>query len=181
MLGIRKPSDVTIEYCAMLMQEYRALDCAQVFTILKSYGQVGSRERKQIIRELCQRQYAIKTRHTDDRTYFIARKGIALKGLLYSQVLCFWVALGYLDKVDSHFAAGTPSSLISMVIGGRDYSIIHAPSGKERMCSYLMEKGGVTRYFILVDNISQIPLIKGDQIHAFATIDERRQVKFYTV
>lgn len=88
--------------------------------------------------------------------------------------------LDYIDKVDRHFATGTPGSLISMEIEGRDYSILYAQLGKEKMCSYLMEQSGLTRYFIVVENLAQIPLIKGGQIHAFVLLDEKNTLHYYS-
>ena len=44
MLGIRQPSDAGLEYCAALMTEYTALDCAQVLTLLKRYGGLSRHE-----------------------------------------------------------------------------------------------------------------------------------------
>lgn len=181
MHGIKEPSDVTFEYCAMLMVEYTALDSAQIFSILKRYGKVSLKTRRRIMRRLCQEQYANRIKHADGRVYFIRRKRTEIKGRLREQIMCFWILLEYLDKVDRHCATGTASSLITMEIEGRDYSVLYAESGKEKMCSYSMETGGVTRYLVVVEDVAQIPLIKGDQIYAFATIDEERTVRFYTV
>lgn len=38
MYGIQRPEDVDLEYCCSLMAEYTALDCAQLFGLLKKYG-----------------------------------------------------------------------------------------------------------------------------------------------
>ena len=180
MHGIKEPADVTVEYCARLMMEYTALDSAQLYLILKRFGNVPDRRRKQMMRQLCQQQYAKRFKHEDGRTYFVRRKRIQVKGRLRERVMCFWVLLEYLDQVDRHCSTGTSSSLITMEIGGRDYSILYAAPGKERMCSYSMTIGGVTRYFIVVEDTNQIPLIQGDQIHAFVTISDKRKVQFYT-
>jgi len=161
------------------MIEYTALDSAQLYSILKRLGNIADGTRKKMMRRLCQQQYAKWLKHEDGRTYFMRRRSIEIKGRLWEQIMCFWVLLEYLDQVDSHCATGTPSSLISMEIGGRDYSIIYAKPGKEKMCGYSMKTGGVTRYFIVVEDTNQIPLIQGDQIHAFATISEKRKVTFY--
>ncbi|MCI8755145.1 MAG: hypothetical protein HFG18_00995 [Oscillospiraceae bacterium] len=48
------------------------------------------------------------------------------------------------------------------------------------MCSYLMEQSGLTRYFIVVENLAQIPLIKGGQIHAFVLLDEKNTLHYYS-
>lgn len=60
-----------------------------------------------------------------------------------------------------------------MEIGGRDYSILYAERGKERACCYSMEQSGETRYFVLIEDLSQIQLIKGNRIHAFAVLNEK--------
>jgi hypothetical protein len=163
------------------MVEYTALDSAQLYSILKNYGNVPDKTRKQMMHRLCQQQYAWRIKHGDGRTYFIRRRSLEIKGRLREQVMCFWVLLAYLDRVDRHFASGTASSLISMEINGRDYSILYAEPGKEKMCSYSMAKGGVTRYFVVVEDAAQIPLIQGNKIHAFVTVSEQRQIQFYTV
>lgn len=128
---------------------------------------------------LCQEYYAARIAF-EGRTYFVRHPKIQIKGRLRQQIRCFWVLLDYLDRVDRHYASGTPSSLISMEIDGRDYSILYAERGKERMCSYQMAQGGATRYFVVVEDTAQIPLIKGEQIHAFALLDERNSVKYYS-
>lgn len=179
MLGIKQPSDVTLEYCCALMAEYTALDCAQVFTILKKYGQIPDKQRQKICKSMCAEQYARKV-SSGSRTYFIRHPRVQLCGRLMQQIRCFWVLLDYLDRVDRHYASGTPSSLISMEIEGRDYSILYCERGKERMCSYCMERGGETRYFIVVEDAGQIPLINGERIHAFALLDDRNTVKYYS-
>lgn len=179
MLGISQPSDVTLEYCCGLMAEYTALDCAQVFTLLKRYGNIPAKQRLNIGRAMCRQQYARKIT-AGERAYFVRHPKVRLSGRLMQQIRCFWVLLDYLNRVDQHYATGTPSSLISMEIGGRDYSILYCELGKERMCNYSMERGGETRYFVLVENAGQIPLIKGEQIHAFALLDEKNTVHYYS-
>ena len=179
MHGIKEPSDITLEYCCKLMLEYSALDSAQIFGILKDYGKISKTQRKQMMRQLCQLQYA-RIIHQDGRTYFIRRRNVKITGRIKAQIICFWVLLEYLDRVDNHYASGTASSIISMEIAGRDYSIIYAEQGKESMCSYSMENGGVTRYFVVVDNATQIPLIKGNQIHAFVSISDDKKVQYYS-
>ena len=176
MLGIRQPSDAGLEYCATLMTEYTALDCAQVLTLLKRYGGISRHDRNHIVKLLC-RGHAKKV-EAGERSYFV-RRPLRVEGPLLLQVRCFWVLLDYLDRVNHHCAANTPSGLISMEIGGRDYSVLYVPKGKERMCSYSMERGGRTRYFVMVEDLAQIPLIRGTQIHAFALLDERNAVRYY--
>lgn len=178
MLGIRGPSDLTLDYCCRLLREYTALDCAQLLSILRRYGQMPYAKRTKMVRAMCYGQYAKKIAF-ENRTYFISRPKVRIEGRLSQQILCFWVLMDYLDRVDKHYASGTASSLISMEIEGRDYSILYAGRGKERLCSYQMETGGVTRYFILIEDSGQIPLIKGERIHAFAQLDERNTVHYY--
>ena len=48
MLGIRQSSDAGLEYCAALITEYTALDCAQVLTLLKRYGNLSRRDRNHV-------------------------------------------------------------------------------------------------------------------------------------
>ena len=176
MLGIRQPSDAGLEYCAALITEYTALDCAQVLTLLKRYGGLSRHDRNHIVKLLCQGH--AKKVETGERSYLV-RRPLRVEGPLLWQVRCFWVLLDYLDRVNHHCAANTPSGLISMEIGGRDYSVLYVPKGKERMCSYSMERGGKIRYFVVVEDLAQIPLIRGTQIHAFALLDERNTVRYY--
>lgn len=178
MEGIRGPSDLTFQYCCSLLMEYTALDCAQLLSILRRYGRMPYNQRYKVIRSMYRGQ-RIRKITFQDRTYFISRPGVEIKGRIKQQILCFWVLMDYLDRVDRHYAAGTASSVISMEIEGRDYSILYVERGKEKACSYQMECGGVTRYFILVEALEQIPLIKGTQIHAFAMLDERNTVHYY--
>lgn len=178
MLGIRQPSDAGLEYCAALMTEYTALDCAQVLTLLKRYGGLSRHDRNHIVKLLCQGH--AKKVEAGERSYLV-RRPLRVEEPLLWQVRCFWVLLDYLDRVDHHCAANTPGGLISMEIGGRDYSVLYVPKGKERMCSYSMERGGRIRYFVMVEDLAQIPLIRGTQIHAFALLDERNAVRYYAV
>lgn len=179
MLGIKQASDLTLDYCCNLLEEYRALDCAQVFSLLKRYGGYGRKERMRICRAICWAGRA-KEIKASDRRYLVRSSKIIPEGKILQQVRCFWVLLDYIGQVDQHYASGTPSSLISIEIGGRNYSILYAELGKEKACRYQMERGGVTRYLILVEVVSQIPLLKGEQIHAFALLDERNTVHYYS-
>lgn len=176
MLGIRQPSDADLEYCDALIIEYTALDCAQILTLLKRYGGLSRRDRNHVARLLCQGR--AKRIEAGERSYFV-RRPLRVEGRLLWQVRCFWVLLDYLDRVDRHCAANTPSSCISMEIGGRDYSVLYVPKGQERAACYSMERGGKTRYFVMVEDLEQIPLIRGTQIHAFALLDERNTVRYY--
>ena len=178
MLGIPE-GGVTLDYCCQLMMEYTALDSAQLYLLLKRFSPYSRKKRLQFCRALCRSQYA-RQMESEGRHYFILRPKIKIEGRLKQQVCCFWLLLDYIDKADRHFATGTPGCLISMEIAGRDYSILYAEQGKERLCSYLMEQGGTTRYFVLVENLSQIPLIKGGQIHAFAMLDEKNTIHYYS-
>ena len=178
MLGIPE-GGVTLDYCCKLMMEYTALDSAQLYLLLKRFSPYSRKKRMQLCRTLCHTQYARQI-SANGRNYFILRPGIKIEGRLKQQICCFWIPLDYIDKVDRHFATGTPGSLISMEIGGRDYTVLYVQQGKEKLCSYQMEQGGVTRYFILVEDLSQIPLIKGGQIHAYAMLDEKNTIHYYS-
>ena len=178
MYGIQRPEDVDLEYCCSLIAEYTALDCAQLFGLLKKYGGYKKRGRIDICRQMRMKKYAYRIAD-QDRKYYVKNPRISITNRLKRQIKCFWVLLDYLDQADQHFASGALSSLITMEIGGRDYSILYAERGKERVCNYSMERGGITRYFVLVDDLSQIPLIKNEQIHAFAMLDEKNTVHYY--
>jgi len=178
MEGIRNPSDLTAEYCCRLLAEYEVLDCAQLLSILRRYGGMNYSRRYKIVRTMYYGQY-IRKITAFDRTYFISRPGIEIKGRIRQQIFCFWLLMDYLDRVDRHYSTGIAGCPISMEIDGRDYSIMYVERGKEMACSYQMECGGVTRYFVLVEALEQIPLIKGEQIHAFAMLDGRNTVHYY--
>lgn len=178
MLGIPEGSAITLEYCCKLMMEYTVLDSAQLYILLKRFSPYGRKKRLQFCRTLCHTQYARQTEY-GGRNYFILRPGIKIQGRIKQQVSCFWVLLDYIDKVDRHFATGTPGSLISMEIEGRDYRILYVEPGKEKMCSYLMEQSGMTRYFIVVEDLAQIPLVKGGQIHSYVLLDEKNTIHYY--
>ena len=178
MLGLKNMNRVSLEYFSELMREYKALDSAQIYTLLKRYSSYSRRQRMHFCRRLCDAQYARKTQ-LGDRSYYILRPNIRVEGHILHQIRCFWILIDYMDQVDGHYATGTPGCLISMEIDGRDYSILYVEKGKEKACSYQMGRGGVTRYFVMVEELSQIPLIKGDQIHAFALLDEKNTVHYY--
>ena len=178
MLGIPEGSAITLEYCCKLMMEYTVLDSAQLYILLKRFSPYRRKKRLQFCRALCHTQYARQI-ESGGRNYFVLRPSIKIQGRLKQQVSCFWVLLDYIDKVDRHFATGTPGSLISMEIEGRDYSILYAQLGKEKMCSYLMEQSGMTRYFIVVEDLAQIPLVKGGQIHSYVLLDEKNTIHYY--
>ena len=95
MLGIRQPSDAGLEYCAALITEYTALDCAQVLTLLKRYGGISRHDRNHIVKLLC-RGHAKKV-EAGERSYFV-RRPLRVEGPLLWQVRCFWVLLDYLDR-----------------------------------------------------------------------------------
>ena len=96
----------------------------------------------------------------------------------YSAIICFWILLDYIGKADRHYATGT-FTRISMEIGDKDYSIVHVPVGAEKLCSSNIAKAGETRYFVVVDDVSQIPLIKGEKIHSFATVSKTGRIQYY--
>ena len=116
MLGIPE-GGVTLDYCCKLMMEYTALDSAQLYLLLKRFSPYSRKKRMQLCRTLCHTQYARQI-SANGRNYFILRPGIKIEGRLKQQICCFWILLDYIDKVDRHFATGTPGSLISMEFGG---------------------------------------------------------------
>ena len=176
--GVLHPSCVTFDYCCLLIREYVVLDCAQLFTLLKKHSEIPDTQRRKIELAICGRKYARKIRYAD-RTYLVAGPKVSLnKGRYKEQIICFWVLLDYIDKVDRHYATGT-FSRISMEIGEKDYSIVHVSPGLERLCNSHMEQGGETRYFVIVDDPAQIPLIQGDRIHTFATVSKTGQIQYY--
>lgn len=176
--GVLHPSCVNLEYCCLLLREYTALDCAQLFTLLKKHSEIPDKQRRKLELAICGRKYAHKIKHAD-RTYLVARPKISLKkGQYREQIICFWILLDYIEKVDRHYATGT-FSRISMEIGDKDYSIVHVLPGLERFCNSHMEKGGETRYFVIVDDPKQIPLIESDKIHTFATVNETGRIEYY--
>lgn len=178
-MGISGEVGITLEYCRELLLEYTALDSAQLYSLLKRYSDFSRKKRLRFCKALCTAQYA-RWVEIGDRRYFTVRPGVRIEGRLRQQISCFWVLLDYFDRVERHFATGTPGSLISMEIGGRDYSILYAERGKERACCYSMEQGGETRYFVMIEDLSQIPLIKGNRIHAFAILDEKNTIQYYS-
>lgn len=162
----------------MLIREYTALDCAQVFTLMKKHSEIADKQRRNIELAICNRKHARKIKYAD-RTYLVGGPKISLKkGRYKEQIICFWLLLDYIDKVDRHYATGT-FSRISMEIGDKDYSIVHVSPGLERFCTSHMAQGGETRYFVIVDDTGQIPLIEGDKIHTFATVSETGKIQYY--
>ena len=178
MHGVLHPSCVTMEYCRMLLREYSVLDCAQLFTLMKKHGNIGKKQRGNMEKVMIHLQYLRRIKY-DGRSYLIGNPRIMLKQAKFRELtICFWILLDYIDKVDQHHATGT-FSRISMDIGGKDYSVVYVAPGLERFCNTHMAQGGETRYFVVVDSAEQIPLIKGDNIHTFATVTKSGQVQYY--
>jgi hypothetical protein len=115
----------------------------------------------------------------DGRYYYAKGPGFSPTGKYKAQIICFWVLLGYICKVDKHCATGT-FSRISMEIDGRDYDIVYVQKGQERLCNANMRSGGDVRYFVVVEDVSQIPLIKGEKVHTFATVSEEGKIQYYS-
>jgi len=176
--GVLHSSYVDLQYLCRLIHEYGMLDSAQLYVLLKRYGETGKNERHAIVKSLHERGYARWVSH-GDRSYYISGPGITLTGKRKFQIICFWVLLDYIHKVDSHHATGT-FSRISMEINGRDYDIVYVEIGQERLCNANMRAGGDVRYFVVVEDVKQIPLIKGDKIHTFATVSAKGQVEYYS-
>lgn len=180
MEGVLKGSHVDFEYCSRLIREYSVLDCAQLFVLMKKSGQLNKRQRHYIGKSLCDRSRALRIT-LGDRKYYAKGPGISPdKGKFRAQIICFWVLLDYIFKVDSHSATGT-FSRISMEIDGRDYDIVYVKKNQEKLCNANMKRGGDTRYFVIVEDTSQIPLLKGDKIHTFATVSETGGVEYYSM
>lgn len=175
--GVLYSSQVDLEYCRRLVKEYSVLDCAQIYALMKRVGQLPKRRRQYIAKSLCARGFALKIAE-GDRSYFIRGPGLFPKGKYRTQIICFWVLLDYIDRVDSHHAAGM-FSRISLEIDGRAYGIMYVKQGQERLCNANIRSGSDTRYFVIVEDIAQIPLIKGDKIHSFATVSEKGEVEYY--
>jgi hypothetical protein len=167
-----------MRYCYQLIQEYGILDGAQLYTLLKNVGQRDKKERNYIINGLYVRNLARRL-PLYDRSYYVKSPGITPTGKHKAQIICFWLLLDYIHKVDNHHAAGTYSR-ISMEIDGRGYDIVYVKKGEERLCNANMRTSGDVRYFVVVEDVSQIPLIKGDKVHTFATVSEQGKVEYYS-
>lgn len=176
--GVLHSSHVDLRYCHRLIQEYGVLDSAQLYVLLKRHRQISKKKRYYIIKNLYMQNLARRVL-IDDRSYFVRGPGISPTGKYKSQIICFWVLLDYIHKVDNHHAVGT-FIRISMEIDGRDYAIAHVKNGEERLCNANIRAEGDVRYFIIVEDVSQIPLIKGDKIHTFATVSEQGKVEYYS-
>lgn len=177
MEGILHESQNLSEYCWQLLLEYSVLDTAQIFGLLKQNGVKSKRERERIARSL--RHRGLTRRLTiGDRTYYTKNPQIKPTGKYMAQIRCFWILLQYIGRVDSHHAAGT-FSRITMEIDGRDYDIVYVPEGAERLCLSHIRRGGDTRYFVVVEDVSQIPLLQSEKIHTYATVSEQGEVEYY--
>jgi len=175
--GVLHSSHANLGYCCNLIQEYGILDTAQLYTLLKRAGQLEKRQRNNIVNGLYVRGFARRIT-LGSRSYYIKGPGITPIGKHHAQIVCFWVLLDYIHRVDSHHATGTYSR-ISMEIDGRDYDIVYVKNGEERLCNANMRAGDVLRYFVVVEGVSQIPLIKGDNVHTFATVSEQGKVEYF--
>lgn len=177
--GVLHGSQVDLEYCYRLIQEYSILDSAQLFVLMKRADYLNKRQRHHIGKSLQARGLALKTAR-DGRNYFAKGPGLSPTGKFRAQIVCFWVLLDYIGRVDSHHATGM-FSRITMEIDGRDYNIVYVKKGHERLCNANMRAGGDTRYFVVVEDVAQIPLIKGDKIHTFATVSDTGRVEYYSL
>ncbi len=175
--GVMHGSQVDLEYCYRLIYEYSILDSAQLFVLMKRAGALTKRQRHHVGKSLQARGLALKTT-SDGRNYFAKGPGLSPNGKFRAQIICFWVLLDYIDKVDSHNAVGM-FNRISLEIDGRSYGIMYVKKGHERLCNANMRAGGETRYFVVVEDVSQMPLIKGDKIHTFATVSAQGKVEYY--
>lgn len=175
--GVLHSYHADLGYCYRLIQEYEILDSAQLYTLLKRAGR-SKKERNHIVTGLYIRSLARRIA-LGARSYFVKGPGITPTGKHKAQIICFWVLLDYIHKVDSHHATGTYSR-ISMEIDGRDYDIVYVKEGEERLCNANMCAGGDVRYFVVVEDVSQIPLIKGDKVHTFATVSEQGKAEYFS-
>ena len=176
--GVLHTSQIDMEYCLELIREYSVLDSAQLFVLMKKAPHINKRRRHYIGKSLYARGFA-RTITYGGRRYYTASPGILPTGKFKAQIVCFWVLLDYICRVDKHGATGT-FSRIYMEIDGRDYDIVYVEKGQERLCNANMRAGGDVRYFVVVEDAAQIPLIKGDKIHTFATVTEQGKVDYYT-
>ena len=177
--GVLHSSQVDFDYCCLLIREYSILDAAQVYALMKRAGQLSRRRRLYIAKSLCARGYALKLVE-GDRSYFARCPGLTPTGKYRAQITCFWLLLDYIDKVDSHNAVGT-FNRISLEIDGRSYGVMLVKRGQERLCNANIKAGGDIRYFVIVEDVSQIPMINMDKVHTFATVSEHGQVEYYAI
>ena len=176
--GVLHSSQIDLDYCRLLIQEYTILDSAQLFVLMKKSEQLTKRRRHYIGKSLHKRGLALFTTH-GGRKYYAKGPGASPTGKYMAQIICFWVLLDYICKVDKHYATGT-FSRISMEIDGRDYDIVYVQKGQERLCNANMRSGGDVRYFVVVEDVSQIPFIKNDKIHTFATVSGEGRIEYYS-
>ena len=176
--GVLHESQINLDYCHRLILEYSVLDSAQLFVLMKNSKLLNKRQRHYIGKSLSARGLALKITQ-NGRNYFAKAPGISPTGKYHAQILCFWVLLDYIGKVDCHTATGT-FSRISMEIEGRDYDIVYVKKGQERLCNANIARGGDTRYFVVVEEAEQIPFIKGKHIHSFATVSETGHVQYFS-
>lgn len=176
--GVLHCSQIDLDYCCQLIQEYSILDSAQLFVLMKKSDRLSKRQRHSIGKNLYQRGFALQIIY-GGRKYYAKSPGIDPTGKYRLQIICFWVLLDYICKVDKHYATGT-FSRISMEIDDRDYDIVYVKKGQERLCNSNMRSGGDVKYFVVVEDVKQIPLIKGDKIHTFATVSAKGQVEYYS-
>lgn len=176
--GIFHESQDFLDYCWQLLLEYSILDSAQLFGILKIHGKLKKRAREKLMRQIRHRGLT-RRMEIGNRIYFAKHPQIKPEGRYMAQIRCFWVLLQYIDRVDSHHAASTFRG-ISMEIEGRDYDIVYVPKGAEKLCNVQKRRGGDLRYFIVVEDMSQIPLIEAEKVHSYATVSDEGQVDFYT-
>jgi hypothetical protein len=177
--GVLHGSQVDVEYCWRLIKEYSILDSAQIFAVMKKSEKLTKRKRHYIGKSLTARGLAIRITH-NDRRYFAKGPGLSPTGKHFAQIVCFWVLIDYITKVDRHNATGT-FIRISMEIDGRDYGIVYVEKGQEKLCNANMRTGGDVRYFVVVEDTAQIPHIKGDNIHIFAAVSDEGKVEYYSM
>lgn len=177
--GILHESQDFLDYCRQLLQEYSILDSAQLFSLIKQNSNLSKKARARVVRSIRNwgTTYYIEI---GNRRYYAKNPHIKPTGRYMAQIKCFWVLIQYIGKVDSHNAPGT-FSRIAMEIEGRSYGIVYVPGGSERLCVSHMRRGGDIRYFVVLDQPEQIPLVIAEKVHAYATVSDEGQVEYYPV
>lgn len=176
--GIAHESDVTLEYCWQLVQEYSILEKTQIYNLLKRVGKLKKNQRHGIVRGLC-KQWHIHEIVYEGRNYLANRPKLLPTGQYKKQIVCFWILLDYLTQIESHYATGT-FSRISLVINKKDYDIIYVEKGSESLSVGNIQKAGETSFIVVVEDSSQIPLIRSDKIRMYATVS-KSEVTYYTM
>jgi hypothetical protein len=136
-------------------------------------------KRFQHIKKMCERHYFRHFMHNGIR-YLSARPDLLPEDRYRQQIMCFWVLLDYLDQVDEHCATGMVFP-IHMRIEDREYGIAFVEKESERFYQKETRHGRNMKYILIVEDEAMISRLRGDQIAAFATISDTREVRYYTM